>query len=129
MVHEQRDRQVRHTERQTGRLRLVEQEASCLPALPQRVHKSSDQVIPNLSSLVLSDGSIVNSPWCCNVAAALSCVCAKQLIFILVTHTNRTAERNVPGDGWQLFQNVMSVHLRWPGLGEKAGGWGDKRAP
>lgn len=57
------------------------------------------------------------------MAAALACVGAKRLIFILVTHTNRTAERQCSRRDWQLFQNVLSVHLRWLGLGER-----DKRA-
>lgn len=91
-------------DRQTGRVRLLEQEASCLPALPptgSQILRSSDtQTFPLLRH---RRASIVNSPWCCNTAAALAWVGAKRLIFILVTHTNRTAERQCSRRGWQLF--------------------------
>lgn len=82
MINEQRDRQ-------TDRKSQISRARGILFASPA----------PTGSQVLRSSDTHQASPWCCNMAAALACVGAKRLIFILVTHTNRTAERQCSREG------------------------------
>lgn len=83
-----------------------------MPALSELVYKSSDQVIPTPLSPQQHHISIVNN-LCAVTWQLLACVGVK-LVFILVTHTNRTGKRNVPGGAGSCFRT--SCQFTWGGV-------------
>lgn len=73
-----------------------------MPTQSELVYKSSDQPIPDPHPHQQYHIFIVNK--LCAVTWQLLAYVGVKLIFILVTHTNRTGEHNVPGGAGSCFR-------------------------